>query len=154
MSTSNCYCATQPLRRTFSTWTHLEDIPHANGVVIVADKEEPPTFGKVQCRSTEHNGTVGEDGYLLPSPHVKQTALDVGREGGMWRGGRGREVSGVQCTNSAVTAGCAEGISSGEEPDLIDGSFMSGKLHLTVPGARVPHTDTAVRTLHREASRG
>ena len=61
-------------------------------------------------------------------------------------------MSGVQqCTNSAVAAGCAEGISSGEEPDLIDGSFMSGKFHLTVPGAGVPHTDTAVRTLHREA---
>lgn len=78
--------------------THLEDIPHTNGVVIVAHKEDPPTFSKVQGRGTEDNGSLGQDGYLLPCPHVKQTALEVDRGEGRWREGKeggGRERKGV-----------------------------------------------------------
>ena len=78
--------ATQPHPPPHSP-THLEDIPHANGVVIVAHKEDPPTFGEVQGSGTEDNGSLGQDGYLLPRPHVKQTALEVDR-------GEGREVEG------------------------------------------------------------
>ena len=50
-------------------------------------------------------------------------------------------------TNSAITARCAQGLSSGEEPDLVDWCFMSGKLHLALSSAWVPHSDTAVSTL-------
>ena len=77
--------------------------------------------------------------------------LGVG-EGGV-QGGRGR-VGGVLSTNSAITARCAQGLSSGEEPDLVDWCFMSGKLHLALSGAWVPHSDTAVSTLQGARANG
>ena len=72
----------------------------------------------------------------------KGGVLSVG-EGG-WEGCR---VGGVLSTNGAITARCAQGLSSGEEPDLVDWCFMSGKLHLALSSAWVPHSDTAVSTL-------
>ena len=57
-------------------------------------------------------------------------------------------------TNGAITARCAKGLSSGEEPDLVDWCFMSGKLHLALSSAWVPHSDTAIGTLQGARANG
>ena len=87
----------------------------------------------------------------------KGGVLSVG-EGG-WEGCWAWErevcrVGGVLSTNGAITARCAQGLSSGEEPDLVDWCFMSGKLHLALSSAWVPDSDTTVGTLQGAGQTG